>query len=360
MSQCCLYAGNSSTPQAGLPSLHQHVTVITDIKNRQRYVLAETSKSAASSMCTGDAALRQHECLPGRQTEQIPMTTERTHDPILWATIAIALLLTVISLTGLYWPATYARETPYSRTGGYSSDLIDLFLVLPILLISGIRGYRGSLPARLVWLGTLGYLLYNLVFYAFGVRFNPMFLVYCATFGLCFYAAVFCVPLIPLDQIARTWGPRAPRKTVAVVFLALSIQTVVTDVRNDMVAILAGRVPQNISDANQTVDFVHVLDLAFLLPALCITAVLLLRRKAAGFALAPVFLTLLAIMSMEIAIIMAVMGQRGFGTNFPLIAFFVALGVGFTILLGVYFGKGVSSAVLPVAREIKGAEQRIY
>jgi|GEM_PF-5094590 hypothetical protein len=37
-------------------------------------------------------------------------------------------------------------------------------------------------------------------------------------------------------------------------------------------------------DANQPVNFIHVLDLAFLLPVLCITAVLLFRRKAVGIA----------------------------------------------------------------------------
>lgn len=272
------------------------------------------------------------------------MITERTHDPILWSTIAIALLVAITSVAGLFWPATYARETAYSRTGGYSSDIIDLLLVLPVLLVSGIRGYRGSLPARLVWLGTLGYLLYNFVIYAFGVRFNALFLVYVATLGLCFYAVVFSVRLIPVEQMAQTYGPRVPRIGVAVVFLVLAVQTAIFEVRSDVIAIVTGKIPQNIADANQSIDFVHVLDLAFLLPALCITAVLLLRRKAAGYALAPALLTLLATMSIEIAIIIAVMGRKGFGTNVPMIIFFVALGVGFTALLWWYFSSAKAAA----------------
>lgn len=272
------------------------------------------------------------------------MTTERTHDPILWSTIAIALLVAITSVAGLFWPATYARETAYSRTGGYSSDLIDLFLVLPVLLVSGVRGYRGSLPARLVWLGTLGYLLYNFAIYAFGVRFNALFLVYVATLGLCFYAVVFSVRLIPVEQMAQTYGPRVPRMTVAIVFLVLAVQTAIFEVRSDVIAIVTGKIPQNIADANQSIDFVHVLDLAFLLPALCITAILLLRRKAASYALAPALLTLLATMSIEIAIIIAVMGRKGFGTNVPMITFFVALGVGFTALLWWYFSSAKAAA----------------
>jgi len=75
------------------------------------------------------------------------------------------------------------EETLYSRAGGYASDIVDLFLLVPILLISGIQGYLGSIPARLLWLGAQGYLLYNLVIYAFGVHFNAL-LVHCATLVL--------------------------------------------------------------------------------------------------------------------------------------------------------------------------------
>ena len=105
------------------------------------------------------------------------MTTERTHNPVLWSTIVIVLLVALTAVAGIFWPPTYARETLYSKAGGIASDLVDLCLVVPVLLISGIKGYRGSIPARLVWLGTLGYLLYNFVLYAFGTHFNPLFLV---------------------------------------------------------------------------------------------------------------------------------------------------------------------------------------
>src|SRR5215472_3491753 len=121
------------------------------------------------------------------------MATERAHNPMLWSTIAIALLVASTAVAGIFWPATYARETLYEKAGGIGSDLVDLLLVVPVILISGIKGYRGSVPARLVWLGTLGYLLYNFVLYAFGVHFNPLFLVYCATLSLCLYATVFSV-----------------------------------------------------------------------------------------------------------------------------------------------------------------------
>lgn len=75
----------------------------------------------------------------------------------------------------------------------------------------------------MVWLGTQVYLFYNFVIYAFGVRFNALFLIYCATLSLCFCATTFSVPFV-LEQIAQVYRPRAPRKTIAIVFLILAIR----------------------------------------------------------------------------------------------------------------------------------------
>jgi hypothetical protein len=256
---------------------------------------------------------------------------------MLWSTIAIALLVAVTAVAGLYWPATYARETPYSRAGGHASDIVDLLLVVPVLLISGIKAYRGSVPARLVWLGAQGYLLYNFVIYAFEVHFNALFLAYCATLGLCLYATVFSLPLIPLEQIAQAYGPRAPRKTIVIVLFVPAIPTAAFDLREDIPAILAGRVPQSVAEATTPVNFVH--DLAFLMPALCITAILLFRRKAAGYELAPAFLTVLAIMGVELASIATVMGRAGFGMNFLMI-------ISFLVLMAGTFGEAPAALVL--------------
>lgn len=274
------------------------------------------------------------------------MRTKRTHDPILWSTIAIAILVAVTAIAGIWWPATYARETLYTRAGAIGSDLVDLFLVVPVLLMSGIMGSRGSAAARLVWLGSLGYLFYNFVLYAFGVHFNALFLVYCATLSLCFYAAIFGAPFLAPEQIAEVYGSRAPRKTIAIVFLALALCSAIFDLLEDVSALLAGRTPPSVVLANTPVNFVHALDLVFLLPALCIAAYLLLRRRAWGYALAPAMLTVLAIMDVELAVLMVVMARMGcFPMFYPMIVSFAALGVGCAILLWLYFslGKGPRS-----------------
>jgi hypothetical protein len=277
------------------------------------------------------------------------MTNERTHNPMLWSTIAIVLLVAVTAVAGIFWPAAYAKETLYSSAGAIGSDLVDLLLVVPVLLISGILGYRGSVPARLVWLGTLGYLLYNFVLYAFGVHFNALFLIYCATLSLCFYATVFCLPLISLEQIAQTYGPRAPRKTTAIVLLVIAALYAAFDLGEDIPALLAGRVPQSVIQVNLHVSFIHCLDLIFLLPGMCITAYLLFRRRASGYALGAAFLALLAIMNIELAVLMVVMALKGcFGMFYPMIVSFAVVGVGCAGLLWFYFASAKRGQVAQV------------
>ena len=266
------------------------------------------------------------------------MTNERTHNPILWTTIAIAILLAVTAVVGISRPATYAKETLYTSAGAIGSDLVNLFLVVPVLLISGFRGYRGSVAARLVWLGTQGYLLYNFVLYAFGVHFNVMSLLYWATLSLCLFATIFSLPFIALEQIAHTYSPRAPRKTIAILLLVMTTLFAAFDLGEDIPALLAGRIPQSVIQVNLPVSYIHALDLMFLLPGMCITAYLLFRRKPTGYALAPAFLALLAIMNMELAVLMVVMALKGaFGMSYPMIISFLVFGAGFAILLWMYF-----------------------
>lgn len=261
------------------------------------------------------------------------MSPNKTDHVLLWTTLLIALLLTIMALAGLFWPPTYARET--STAGGRSADAVNLVVVVPVLLVSGIMACRGSVPGHLVWLGAQGYLLYNLVFYTLALHFNALFLVYCATFGLCFYATVFSLRSLQLDAIAHTYSARAPRTTLAIIFFALSLLTAANWLKMDIPAILRGQVPESITPG-MLVDPVHVLDFAFLLPAMFLTAVFLLRRRRVACVLAPALLGLLAIMSMEIATIGFVNRRMGLGANSTMIGFFVALAVGFAALLWVY------------------------
>jgi len=205
--------------------------------------------------------------------------------------------------------------------------------VVPLLMIAAIFALRGSVAARLVWKGTLVYLIYVFLGYTFGLHFNIMFLAYCGILGLSFYALAGSLPALPMAEIARRFGARAPVKATAVLLLLMSLGTAYHWLAEIVPAILGGQTPQAIRDAGQFTEPVAVLDLAFGAPASMIAAVLLLRRKPLGFVLGPVLLTFLFLSSLVLVPMGMAMDLRGFKAGYALYAIALGIAAGSAVLL---------------------------
>jgi hypothetical protein len=68
----------------------------------------------------------------------------------------------------------------------------------------------------------------------------------------------------------------------------------------DIPALLAGGVPKGVIDSEAPTDIVHVLDMAWILPANVLTAIWLWRRRAVGYALAGTLLSFLSLLVLAI------------------------------------------------------------
>lgn len=256
---------------------------------------------------------------------------------VLGVSVPLAGLLTVTAWAGLFWPSTYAQEKPLWAAEGMGGDAVNLFVIVPVLLASALLAQRGSASARLIWMGTLTCILYNSVIYALGVHFNALFLVYCGVLGLSFYGLVGSLGSLPVSEIARAYGPRAPVKIMAAVLFLMAVVPAAQWLREIIPAQLAGRAPASVTDVGLPTNPVYVLDLALLLPGLFIAAVMLLRRKALAFTLAPVLLVFLILMSLALAGMLVGMVLKGFVNGYFQPALFVGLAAGFAVLLARYF-----------------------
>lgn len=206
----------------------------------------------------------------------------------LWLSFPLAVILAVASLGGLLRPSTYAAETRMQAALSIGNDAGNLVVIVPVLTIAAILALRGSLAARLVWTGTLAYLVYDFLNYALAIHFNSMFLAYCGVPGLSFYALAGSLPALPTAEIARRFGPRTPVKTTAILLLTMSVVTILHWLRDIIPALLVGRVPQAVLDSGLSTEGVAALDLALGAPAFMIAAILLLRRRRLGFVLGPI------------------------------------------------------------------------
>lgn len=257
----------------------------------------------------------------------------------LWLSFPIALLLTGTSLGGLFLPYTYSAETRLQAVQYAGNDAGNLFLIVPFLTFVAIMALRGSAAGRLVWMGTLVYLVYDFLGYAFAVHFNAMFLAYCAVLGLSFFVLEESFLSMPLQEVTRCCGPRTPTKIIATVLLVMGLGIVLHWMSAIIPAEFAGRAPQTVRESGLVTETTAVLDLAFGAPACLIVAILLFRHKPLGIVLGPIMLTFLGLSGLVLAPMGIAMARRGFVTGGGLCFIGLGIATGSTVLLAYCFRK---------------------
>jgi hypothetical protein len=220
----------------------------------------------------------------------------------LWLTAPIGVLLAIAAGGGLFASGLY-HDNDNLLAQAIGQDLVSLVVVLPALLVSAWRARRGSTGAWLVWLGGMGYLVYSYVTYAFAIRYNALFLVYVALLGCSLYALIGGLAATDQAGIQAYFTSRTPVRGVSL-YLAVVVALFYLKWLSEIVpALLAGAIPQSVTDTGTPTNVVYVVDMAWLLPALAIAAATLWRKQALGYTLAGALLThllllLLAVFSM--------------------------------------------------------------
>jgi hypothetical protein len=234
----------------------------------------------------------------------------------LWIGLSLvaAAFAAIASAGGVLLPSTYARETASWAAQGAGQDLVNLVVVLPLLLVCAPHARRGSMRAALVWFGLLLYLVYSYVLYAFFVHFNGLFLVYVGALGASVYALAGAAAGVDVRAWSRQFSAARGERALSALFMATAVLFGALWLSEIVPALSAGAPPTSAIDAGLIVNPIHVLDLAFVVPAMAVTAVLLWRRRPFGFLAAVPLATFMA--AMGVAIVgMAVMARaRGVGS----------------------------------------------
>jgi hypothetical protein len=242
----------------------------------------------------------------------------------LWLTLPIAILLAVAAGGGLFITGLY-RDASNLAAQAVGQDLISLAIVLPILITTAILAHRGSVRARLVWLGTLVYLVYCYALLAFDIKFNLLFLVYVALLGCSLYALIGGLVTADMAGIKASFAGKAPVKTVSVYLAVLGALFYFLWLSELVPALVAGQIPQSVLDDGAPTNGVHVLDMAWILPAFGITAASLWRKQALGYTLAGVMLSYFVLLVLAILSMVVFMVWDGHPVAVPQVAIFGTL-----------------------------------
>lgn len=268
---------------------------------------------------------------------------------ILFVSVPLTVLVVLVSLTGVFTPDFYHQETLNWQAQSVGQDLINLVVISPVLLISAFMSFKGKTIAKLIWGGTVLYLTYTFLLYCFDVHFNQLFLWYCWCLGLSFYSSVL------LFHYTHTWkveitNPMSVR-TIVIFFFIISILFYGLWLAEVIPAMEQGGTPKSVQDAGLLTNGVHVIDLAIFLPAIFVTALLMLKSNMIGLVLAPMLLTFFILMNITIGSLNVIMNIKGVASNDTLTIIMILLTLVSTVFL-VWYVRSIK-ILLPLAPRIQ-------
>jgi hypothetical protein len=204
------------------------------------------------------------------------------------------------SLAGLAVPELY-RDNAAMTAQARGTDLATLLVAVPALGFGLWRSRSGSMAAQLIVLGMLAYLVYAYAIFAFQVVINAATPAHIAILGLASWSLLLGLPVLG-ELGERGFGARLPRRVTAgflgfivLAFGGLWLSEIVG-------SIASGALPASVSDLDLPTSAVYTLDLAFLLPAMVVAAVLLVRGVAVA---APLSIALLVF---SVGMVLSILG----------------------------------------------------
>jgi len=182
----------------------------------------------------------------------------------------------------------YFFDTVSSAAQMQGNDLITLAVGIPLLSISSIASFKGSLKWRFLLAGTLGFFLYTYISMATLASFNFLFLVYVAIFSLSLFSFILVFMSFDVHTLPSHFLPSLPRVWMSALmflvagFIALAwLQRIISPLINQKTPMLE----------NTTTLVIQFMDLGLIVPLAFISGIKLLQKNGWGYLLTAVTLT---------------------------------------------------------------------
>ncbi len=187
-----------------------------------------------------------------------------------------------INRQGLYWFDTVSMAAQMQ-----GNDFITLTVGLPLLIISTVLAFRGSLRGRLLLTGTLGFFLYTYMSMSMLTAYNNLFLVYVCLFGMSLYAFILSMLSFDLADLPAHFSPNLPGKTMAGLMFLVGAFLTLAWLGRILPPLLQNSTP---ALENTTTLVIQAMDLVLIVPLAVLSGILLLKRSAWGYLLGSVFI----------------------------------------------------------------------
>ncbi len=239
-----------------------------------------------------------------------------------------------INMQGLY-----QYDTVSSTAQMQGNDLITLILGLPLLVVSTILAFRGSLRGRLLLTGTLGFFLYTYMSMAMLTAYNNLFLVYVVLFGLSLYAFILSMLSFDLDDLPRHFNEKLPRGWMAALMFTVGAFLSIAWLGRIVPPLISHTIP---ALENTTTLVIQAMDLVLIVPLAVLGGVLLLKRSAWGYLLSSVFILKSITMGLAVSTMSVFMAVRGVPENLGVMIPFLFI-TGLNLVVAVILLRNIDS-----------------
>ena len=201
------------------------------------------------------------------------------------------------------------------------NDLITLTVGLPLLVISTLLAFRGSLRGRLALTGTLGFFLYTYMSMSVLSSYNALFLVYVALFSLSLYAFILSMMSFDLTDLPQHFSARLPRGWIAGLMFLVGGFLLLAWLGRIVPPLLQNQTPDL---ENTTTLVIQAMDLGMIVPLAILSGILLLRRSPWGYLLTSVTLMKGVTLGLAVSAMAINMAKKGVADSMGImIPFFV-------------------------------------
>ena len=199
-------------------------------------------------------------------------------------TAALAALMAVQSALGVLFQGQY-RDPEWIRAAWFGNDWVTLVVAVPLLLVALVLASIGSPRGLLLWLGMLGYAVYNYAYYLFGATLNVFFALYVVALPLAVVVLILSLSRIDVAVVAANFRSSTPVRMIGgyLAFVGIGLGSVWLIMWGAYA--FAGR-PTPIEP--EAFKLVAALDISIMATALTFGGVLLWRRNAWGYVLAAI------------------------------------------------------------------------
>lgn len=235
------------------------------------------------------------------------------------ALITICILLAIAASIGFFIKDFYILDSNILASATRGVDLFFLVIILPVLLICLFLLYKGSQKAFIIILGILGIIIYNYTFMSFNIQFNRLFIIYVALLGLSSFTLLKYTIRLDLDSFKNQFSKKIPIKTIGIFQIIIGILFYLIWGK----AIISANINNNLTDIikewHVPTSAIYVIDMAFLLPLIIWSGLLIIKRKSLGFLLSGI--NLIIILSMSLGLIFSFLMNYFDGYSIKIIPF---------------------------------------